>query len=244
MSAATSLRPRLDLGSGYPDKYFFGRSDYDYFFDAPQPDPTVLPLSNWNPVTNTAPVMVNGQIWMVVTNTVDTGTGRGSIHWLRIDAANTAIIEEGYIGDATQYFVFPTSIAANHDGDVVIGFNAVGPGPGQFCKQLRGGRQDCRQENGIRNPDAARAWDARKLSAPPPMWISLAGATSAARRSTPRTIRRSGPSSRSPSIGPTGPRQITALHVEHRELLAAGNPVRWRKTAKHAAQLKDRNCNT
>ena len=65
-------------------------------------------------------------------NTVDTGNGRGSIHWLRIDAANTAIIDEGYIGDATQDFVFP-SIAANHDGDVVIGFNAVGPGPGQFA---------------------------------------------------------------------------------------------------------------
>jgi hypothetical protein len=74
---------------------------------------------------------VNGEVWMAM-NTVDTGTGRGSIHWLRIDAANTAIIDEGYIGDATQSFVFP-SIAANHDGDVVIGFNAVGPGPGQFA---------------------------------------------------------------------------------------------------------------
>jgi len=95
------------------------------------PIPTALPLTNWYPTANAAPVVVNGQIWMVM-NTVDTGTGRGSIHWLHIDAANTAIIEEGYIGDATQSFVFP-SIAANHDGDVVIGFNAVGPGPGQFA---------------------------------------------------------------------------------------------------------------
>src|SRR5450432_2203394 len=125
------FNPHLDLGSGFPDKYFFGRSDYNYFFDAPQPDPTALPLTNWYPTANAAPVVVNGQIWMVM-NTVDTGTGRGSIHWLHIDAANTAIIEEGYIGDATQSFVFP-SIAANHDSDVVIGFNAVGPGPGQFA---------------------------------------------------------------------------------------------------------------
>jgi hypothetical protein len=123
--------PRLDLGSGYPDKYFFGRSDYDYFFAAPQPDPNILPLSNWNPVANTAPVMVNGEVWMAM-NTVDTGNGRGSIHWLRIDAANTAIIDEGYIGDATRSFMYP-SIAANHNGDVVIGFNAVGPGPKQFA---------------------------------------------------------------------------------------------------------------
>ena len=125
------LEPRLDLGSGYPENYFFGRSDYGYFFDPPQPDRTALPLNNNFPISMTAPVKVNGEVWMV-TNTIDAGTGRGSIHWLRIDAANTAIIDEGYIGDATQSFLFP-SIAANHDGDVVIGFNAVGPGRGQFA---------------------------------------------------------------------------------------------------------------
>jgi hypothetical protein len=125
------FEPRLDLGSGYPDNYFFGRSDYGYFFNPPQPDPQALPLNNNYPSSFTAPVMVNGQIWMAG-NTIDTGTGRGSIHWLRIDAAKTAIIDEGYIGDATQSFLFP-SIAANHKGDVVIGFNAVGPGPGQFA---------------------------------------------------------------------------------------------------------------
>ena len=125
------FKPHLDLGSGYPNKYFFGRSDYDYYFAPPQPDPKVLPLNNNYPISQTAPVKVNGEVWMAM-NTIDTGNGRGSIHWLRIDAANTAIIDEGYIGDATQNFVFP-SIAANHDGDVVIGFNAVGPGPGQFA---------------------------------------------------------------------------------------------------------------
>ena len=123
--------PHLDLGSGYPNDYFFGRSDYDVFFAAPQPDPNALPLGPNYLIDNTAPVKVNGQIWMA-TNTVDTGTGRGTIHWLRIDAASTTIIEEGFIADATQSFLFP-SIAANHDGDVVIGFNAVGTGPGQFA---------------------------------------------------------------------------------------------------------------
>jgi len=122
--------PHFDLGSGYPNNYFFGRSDYNIFFDAPQPDPNVLPLGNNFPVSQTATVKVNGEIWMAM-NTVDTGNGRGSIHWLRIDAAKTAIIDEGYIGDATQNFLFP-SIAANYDGDVVIGFNAVGSGPSQF----------------------------------------------------------------------------------------------------------------
>jgi hypothetical protein len=125
------FNPRLDLGSGYPDGYFFGRNDFNAFFAAPQPDPNALPLGPNYLVANTAPVKVNGQIWMA-TNTVDPGTGRGAIHWLRIDAASTTIIEEGFIADATQSFLFP-SIAANHDGDVVIGFNAVGAGPGQFA---------------------------------------------------------------------------------------------------------------
>ena len=125
------FEPHLDLGTGYPNNYFFGRSDYDFYFAAPQPDPSILPLSNNAPVSQTAPVKVNGEVWMAM-NTVDTGNGRGSIHWLRIDAAKTAIIDEGYIGDATQNFLYP-SIAANYDGDVVIGFNAVGPGPKQFA---------------------------------------------------------------------------------------------------------------
>ncbi len=123
--------PHLGLGSGYPNDYFFGRSDYDFYFAAPQPRPNILPLSNNAPISQTAPVKVNGEIWMAM-NTVDTGNGRGTIHWLRIDAASTTIIEEGYIGDVTQNFLYP-SIAANHDGDVVIGFNAVGTGPGQFA---------------------------------------------------------------------------------------------------------------
>jgi len=122
--------PHLDLGSGYPNDYFSGRSDFDVFIAAPQPDPNALPLGPNYLIDNTAPVKVDGQIWMA-TNTVDTGNGRGSIHWLRIDAASTTIIEEGFIADATQSFLFP-SIAANQHGDVVIGFNAVGTGPSQF----------------------------------------------------------------------------------------------------------------
>ncbi|MEA2263020.1 MAG: hypothetical protein QOJ51_5845 [Acidobacteriaceae bacterium] len=122
--------PHFDVGSGYPNGYFFGRNDFNTFFAAPQPDPNALPLGPNFLIANTAPVKVNGQIWMA-TNTVDPGTGRGTIHWLRIDAASTTIIEEGFIADATQSFLFP-SIAANQHGDVVIGFNAVGTGPSQF----------------------------------------------------------------------------------------------------------------
>jgi hypothetical protein len=123
--------PHLDLGSGYPNDYFFGRDDFSTYIAAPQPDPNAPPLGpNFLTAANTAPVKVNGQIWMA-TNTVDPGTGRGTIHWLRIDAASTTIIEEGFIGDATQSFLLP-SIAVNQSGDIVIGFNAVGPGPTQF----------------------------------------------------------------------------------------------------------------
>jgi len=123
--------PHLDLGSGYPDDYFFGRDDFSTYIAAPQPDPNAPPLGpNYLTAANTAPVKVNGQIWMA-TNTVDPGTGRGTIHWLRIDAASTTIIEEGFIGDATQSFLLP-SMAVNQSGDIVIGFNAVGPGPTQF----------------------------------------------------------------------------------------------------------------
>ena len=123
--------PHLDVGSGYPTGYFFGRNDFTAFLAAPQPDQIAQPLGlNFLTAANTAPVKLNGQIWML-TNTVDPGTGRGTIHWLRINAASTTIIEEGFIADATQSFLFP-SIAANQHGDVVIGFNAVGTGPSQF----------------------------------------------------------------------------------------------------------------
>ena len=175
------------------------------FFDAPQPDPNALPLSPNYLVANTAPVMVNGQIWMA-TNTVDTGTGRGSIHWLRIDAASTTIIEEGYIGDATQSFLFP-SIAANHDGDVVIGFNAVGPGPGQFASSYAVVGKTAGRKTVFGDPMLLKRGRA-SYQLPTDVGTSRAGATTAARRSTPRTIRRSGPSSRSPSTRPTGPRRL------------------------------------
>ena len=36
------FEPRLDLGSGYPDKYFFGRSDYDYFLRCATARPNTL----------------------------------------------------------------------------------------------------------------------------------------------------------------------------------------------------------
>ena len=46
------------------------------------------------------------------------------MRWAKVFGSTTS--------DATQSFLFP-SLAANHDGDVVIGLNAVGPGPGQFA---------------------------------------------------------------------------------------------------------------
>src|SRR2546430_1003529 len=72
-------------------------------------------------------------------------------------------------------------------------------------------------------------------------WESRAGATSAARRSTPRTIRRSGPSSRSPSTRPTGPRRLPRCTSNTESCWRWAIPCTGWKTAKHP-QLKDRNC--
>ena len=62
----------------------------------------------------------------------DDGSGRGTIHWLRMSAAANTIIEEGFIGHPELTYLYP-SIAVNGRGDVVIGFNGCGPNPGQYA---------------------------------------------------------------------------------------------------------------
>ena len=62
-----------------------------------------------------------------VNNAGGTGTepGFNKVHWLVLDATTGAVVQEGLIGDATHDYWQP-SIAANANGDVVIGFNKSG----------------------------------------------------------------------------------------------------------------------
>jgi len=132
------FEPRLDLGSGFRTNISWSER-LQLFLRCAAARSNRPAADQLVPYCNAAPVVVNGQIWMVM-NTVDTGTGRGpSIGFISMRRTPPSSRKDT-LGDATQSFVFP-SIAANHDGDVVIGFNAVGPGPGPVRQQLRGGRQ-------------------------------------------------------------------------------------------------------
>jgi len=122
--------PTLDFGTGYPDKFYFGAS-YRIAPPAPQPDANFLPLGGAFPIHQSPIWMKGGEIWSVL-NAVDDGSGRGTIHWLRMSAATNTIIEEGFIGHPQLTYFYP-SIALNGKGDVVIGFNGSGPNPGQYA---------------------------------------------------------------------------------------------------------------
>ena len=135
--------PTLDTGNSPADKIIFGTSAYGISPPAPQPDSRIAPIDVGYPAHQSPVVMKNGEIWSVL-NAVDDGSGRGTIHWLRMSAAANAIIEEGFIGDPELWLFYP-SIAINGKGDVVIGCNGSGPNAGQFASsyaivgQTRGG---------------------------------------------------------------------------------------------------------
>jgi hypothetical protein len=52
--------------------------------------------------------------------------GRSALHWLRIDAKNNQLLEEGYIQDAKRAYYYG-SIAVSAKGQIVVGFTASGP---------------------------------------------------------------------------------------------------------------------
>ena len=54
-----------------------------------------------------------------------TAAGSDSIHWMVLDATTNAVIQEGLITDGARDLWQPT-IAANANGDVVIGYNKAG----------------------------------------------------------------------------------------------------------------------
>jgi len=67
-------------------------------------------------------VRVGNQIF--ATNTISVA-GRDAVHWMIVDALTNTLSFEGTIGDPNFDFYFP-SIAANANGDFVIGFNRSG----------------------------------------------------------------------------------------------------------------------
>ena len=55
----------------------------------------------------------------------NTAPGFNSVHWMVIDATTGALLQEGLLQDASHDY-FQPSIAANENGDVVIGYNKSG----------------------------------------------------------------------------------------------------------------------
>ena len=66
----------------------------------------------------------NGKIYAVYTATA-VGSDRTEVRWLVTNAATNAVIQEGFIGDATHDF-YQGSLTVNASGQVVIGFNRSG----------------------------------------------------------------------------------------------------------------------
>lgn len=75
---------------------------------------------------------VGDRVYLAHTIGVPAGSAeRSAVRWtvLRVDGETTEVVQEGTIEDQSFDFFTP-SIAANADGDVVIGYNRSGPGPG------------------------------------------------------------------------------------------------------------------
>ena len=66
----------------------------------------------------------NGKIYAVYTATA-VGSDRTEVRWVVTNAATNAVIQEGFIGDATHDF-YQGSLTVNASGQVVIGFNRSG----------------------------------------------------------------------------------------------------------------------
>lgn len=89
-------------------------------------DPPVAPQSGANDTINTGDsrfsgsvVHVNGEYWAVHSVSVNS---RSALEWYRINASTNGIIESGLISDPARSFYYG-SIAANGQGEVVIGFS-------------------------------------------------------------------------------------------------------------------------
>ena len=66
----------------------------------------------------------NGKIYAVYTATAF-GSDRTEVRWVVTNAATNAVIQEGFIGDATHDF-YQGSLTVNASGQVVIGYNRSG----------------------------------------------------------------------------------------------------------------------
>jgi hypothetical protein len=99
-------------------------------FAARQPgDTSGATLDTGDPRFNTTPVQIGNLVYLVHTLGSSTGGNHDVIDWDIVDLTNPnapVLVREGQINDPNFDFYYP-SIAANANGDFVIGFNRSGP---------------------------------------------------------------------------------------------------------------------
>ena len=91
--------------------------------NVPQAGTKLLIDVGGGPRFSSSVVLADGNIWGVQTVLVD---GRDALHWVRIDAGDYTLKEQGIISSPDLYY-FYGSIAVDGDGDVAIGFNGSSP---------------------------------------------------------------------------------------------------------------------
>ncbi len=69
---------------------------------------------------------IGGYIFIAncISNTVSPGI-KNAVHWMVVNETNNTVTSEGLISDPNYDFIYP-SIAANHSGNVLLGFNRIG----------------------------------------------------------------------------------------------------------------------
>ncbi|HTM55842.1 MAG TPA: PEP-CTERM sorting domain-containing protein [Pirellulales bacterium] len=102
----------------------FSTLPYDQPPMAAQPDGTRSIQTIDNRIASSV-YQVGGALYAVHQTVVGNNVG---IHWLKIDAADNHVIEEGIISNPA-FDYFQPSIGANANGDIVIGFTRSGFGP-------------------------------------------------------------------------------------------------------------------
>jgi hypothetical protein len=94
---------------------------------APQPGTTVT-LDTSDDRFSAAPLQVGNYIWAVQSCSLNSLTG---IAWYKLDATTLAVLQQGQLGKPGFSYSYP-SIAANANGDVVIGFTRTGTADDSF----------------------------------------------------------------------------------------------------------------
>jgi hypothetical protein len=103
-----------------------------------QPDGSVVTTNIDNRFS--APPVVVGNLLYAANSVGDAGATSDFIHWMIVDLTSQLVLEQGAISDPGFFYNYP-SIAANANGDFVLGFNrsAAGGGPENFLSAYAAG---------------------------------------------------------------------------------------------------------